>query len=97
MPAASVVVADKGYLSYKDELLAYLDGDVRLVAKQRKNMRGNSPEDAKLIDTHRRMIETVNSQLEKMGLQRLPARTKAGIALKVLASLIAVAFTNLVI
>ena len=97
LPAASVVVADKGYISYKDEILADLDGDVRLVAKQRKNMRGNSPQDMKLIDTHRRMIETVNSQLEKMGLQRLHARTNSGIALKVLAALIALAFTNLII
>jgi hypothetical protein len=68
---------------------------VRIIAKYRKNMCGNSPEDARLIDPHRRMIETVNSQLEKMGLQRLHARTTTGIALKVMASLVALAFTNL--
>ena len=57
-------------------------------------MRCNSREDALLIRQHRSMIETVNSQLEKMGLQRLHARTNAGVALKVLASLIALALTN---
>ncbi len=40
------------------------------------------------------MIETINSQLEKMGLQRLHVRTNTGVALKVLASLIALALTN---
>lgn len=95
LPHGTVVVADKGYVSHKDELLAYLHGGVRFIAKYRKNMRGNSPEDARLIASHRRMIETVNSQLEKMGLQRLHARTNAGIALKVMASLVALAFTNL--
>jgi len=40
------------------------------------------------------MIETVNSQLEKMGLQRLHTRTNEGFALKVLASLVALTFTN---
>ena len=48
------------YISQKDELLAYLNGNVRLVPKYRKNMRGNRLEDAKLIDQHWRMIETVN-------------------------------------
>ena len=84
------VVADKGYISQKDQLMAWTDG----IAKFRKNMRGNSPEDAQLIADHRSMIETVNSQLEKMGLQRLHARTNVGFAVKVLASLVALAFTN---
>jgi hypothetical protein len=94
LPAGSQVVADKGYISYQDEILAYLNGNVRLIPKYRKNMRGNRPEDAALIRKHRSMIETVNSQLEKMGLQRLHARTSEGVALKVLASLVALAFTN---
>lgn len=41
------------------------------------------------------MIETVNSQLGKMGVQRIHARTNTGFALKVLASLIALIFTIL--
>jgi len=96
LPAGSVVVADKGYISQKDELFAYLYGHVRLIPKYRKNMRDNSAEDAALIAAHRHTIETVNSQLEKMGLQRLHARSNAGIALKTLASLIALAFTNFI-
>ena len=94
LPEGSQVVADKGYVSQKDELLAYVAGRVRLIPKYRRNMRGNSREDARLIREHRSMIETVNSQLEKMGLQRLHARTTSGVALKVLASLIALALTN---
>ena len=74
--------------------MAYVEGQVRLIPKYRKNMRGNSQKDAALIQQHRSMIETVNSQLEKMGLQQLHARTNEGIALKVLASLTALALTN---
>ena len=51
-------------------------------------------DDAALIRAHRPRIEMVNSQLEKMGLQRLHARTNPGFALKVLASLLALTFTN---
>jgi len=67
---------------------------VRLLPKQRRNMTGNTPEDAALIQAHRSRIETVNSQLEKMGLQRLHARTNSGFAVKLLASLLALTFTN---
>lgn len=89
----SKVVADKGYISQHEQLLAWADG-IYVIAKFRKNMRGNSAQDAQLIAAHRSMIETVNSQLEKMGLQRLHARTNAGVAVKVLASLAALVFTN---
>lgn len=59
-------------------------------------MRGNTVKDAALIRMYRSRIETVNGQLEKMGLQRLHARTNPGFALKVLASLLALTFTNLI-
>lgn len=94
LPEGSVVVADKGYISDQDQQLSYINGRVRLVPKQRRNMTGNTVEDAALIRAHRPRIETVNSQLEKMGLQRLHARTNPGFALKVLASLLALTFTN---
>lgn len=94
LPEGSVVVADKGYISQKDEVLAYVYGGVRLIPRYRKNMRGNSLEDTDLLNTHRRQIEVVNSQLEKMGIQRLHASTNTGFALKVLASLLALAFHN---
>lgn len=61
----------------------------------RRRAKPYSPEDAALIRKHRSMIEMVNSQLEKMGLQRLHARTNEGFAMKVLASLVALAFTNI--
>ena len=96
LPEGSVVVADKGYISDQDQQLSYINGRVRLVPKQRRNMTGNTVEDAALITAHRSRIETVNSQLEKMGLQRLHARTNPGFALKVLASLLALTFTNVI-
>jgi len=96
LPEGSVVVADKGYISDQDQQLSYINGRVRLVPKQRRNMAGNTVEDAALIAAHRSRIETVNSQLEKMGLQRLHARTNPGFALKVLASLLALTFTNVI-
>ncbi|MBN1202495.1 MAG: IS982 family transposase [Anaerolineae bacterium] len=96
LPEGSVVVADKGYISDKDQQLSYINGRVRLVPKQRRNMTGNTIDDAALIRAHRPRIETVNSQLEKMGLQRLHARTNPGFALKVLASLLALTFTNVI-
>ncbi len=46
------------------------------------------------IRTYRRAIKTVHRQAEKMGIQRLHARANAGFALKVIASLIALAITN---
>ena len=93
LPEGSVVVADKGYISDLDQQLSYIHGRVRLVPKQRRNMTGNTVDDAALIRAHRPRIETVNSQLEKMGLQRLHARTNPGFAVKVLASLLALTFT----
>jgi len=94
LPPGSLVVADPGYISQQEELLSYLYGEVRLIPRYRNNMRGNSQADKALLDAHRRRIETVNSQLYTMGLQHLHARTNPGFALKVAASLVALAFTN---
>jgi hypothetical protein len=96
LPEGSSVVADKGYISDQDQQLSYINGRVRLIPKQRRNMKGNTKEDTALIRSHRARIETVNSQLEKMGLQRLHARTNPGFALKVLASLLALTFTAVI-
>jgi hypothetical protein len=41
-------------------------------------------------------IETINSQLESMGIERLHARTNLGFEIKVHASLLALAFKNLI-
>ncbi len=45
---------------------------------------------------YRKRIETVYSQLESMGLQRLHVRTNLGFDLKTWASLLALAFTNMI-
>lgn len=92
----SIVVADKGYLSVDDHQLAWTHGYIHLSAKFRKNMRQKSPYEVHLIKQHRPTIETVNSQLEKMGIQRLHARTTIGFTVKVLASLVALTFTNFI-
>ena len=42
---------------------------------------------------YRRTIETVNSQLDKMAIERLYARTNPGLSLKVHASIVALALT----
>jgi hypothetical protein len=51
--------------------------------------------DAIELRAYRHTIETVNSQLEKMGIERLYARTNAGVELKVHATLIALICTNM--
>ncbi|MBO9325599.1 MAG: hypothetical protein J7463_09420 [Roseiflexus sp.] len=51
--------------------------------------------DAIEVRAYRHTIETVNSQLEKMGIERFYARTNAGFALKVHATLIALICTNM--
>ena len=44
---------------------------------------------------YRRRIETIYSQLESMGVERLHARTNSGFEIKLHASLLALAFKNL--
>ena len=51
-------------------------------------------DDIELRD-YRHTIETVNSQCEKMGVERLYARTNSGFELKVLASIIALGLHEL--
>ena len=67
---------------------------VRLVPQRRDNMRPNLWADKLAIREFRKRIETLNSQLEAMGLQRLRARTNAGFELKVHASLLALVCAN---
>ena len=46
------------------------------------------------LKEYRKSIESANSQLERMGIQRLHARTNQGFSIKVLASLFALACIN---
>ncbi|KAB2902267.1 MAG: hypothetical protein F9K27_17405 [Anaerolineae bacterium] len=95
LPDGSQVIADKGYVSAWNCLLAQLYGNIALIPRYRHNMADFRQEDQRRLLKYRSPIETVNSQLEKMGLQRLHARTNHGFLLKVMASLLALAFANM--
>ena len=69
---------------------------VRFVAVRRRNMTPNSWADDYDLRRYRKRIETVYSQLEAMGVQHLHARTNLGFDLKAYASLLALAFTNII-
>ena len=96
LPAGARVFGDKGYNSEDDEASIMAETGVRLVPIRRANMKPHTWFlDELELREYRHTIETVNSQLEKMGVQRLHARTNAGFELKVHASVIALACTNL--
>lgn len=95
LPATARLFGDKAYNSGADERSIAADTGVRVIPVRRNNMTPH----AWFIDEldlreYRHTIETVNSQLEKMGLERLYARTNGGFELKVYALLIALACTN---
>jgi IS5 family transposase len=94
LPAGASVYADKAYNSATDEATILADTGVRLVAQRRDNMRPNLWADKLAIRACRKRIESLNSQLEAMGVQRLRARTNAGFELKVHASLLALVCAN---
>ena len=71
---------------------------VRLVLVRKANMAPHAWFlDALDLRAYRHMIETLNSQLESMGVERLRARTNQGFDLKVYASLMALACTNVTV
>jgi hypothetical protein len=94
LPEGSRVLADKAYNSAPDEATLLADTGVRLVPMHKDNMAPNFWLDENDLRQHRHLIETLNSQGESMGLQRLRARTNEGLELKVHASLIALIATN---
>ncbi len=96
LPAGATVFGDKGYLSAADALAILEETGVRLVSPRRKNMPPNSWADDFDLHLYRKRIETVYSQMEKMGIQSLHARTNHGFDLKAWASLLALAFTNII-
>ena len=87
---------DKAYNSAADEATMLDETEVRLIPARRANMQPHTwfLDEIELRD-YRHTIETVNSQCEKMGLERLYARTNPGFELKVLATIIALACTNM--
>lgn len=94
LPSGALVYGDKAYNSADDE--AALEGEtgVRLVLRRRENMMPNTLGEWYGLRQYRGMAETVNSQLEAWGVQRLHARTHEGWVLKVAASLVALICLN---
>jgi len=95
LPLDATVLADKGYNDAPGEASILLDAGVRLIPIRKKNMKPNDWVDDYDLRLYRRRIETVNSQLESMGINRLHARTNSGFEIKVHASLLALTFANL--
>jgi hypothetical protein len=94
LPSGACVYADKGYNSADDE--AWIEGEtgIRLIPRRRENMGPNTVAETFGLARHRGRIETVYSQLEAWGVQRLHARTHEGWTIKVLASLFALLCLN---
>lgn len=93
LPEDAGVFADKAYNSADDEQWQALDG-VRLIPIRKKNMQPHAWADEYDLGLYRKRIESVNSQLESMGVEHLKARTHAGLEIKLHASLLAVFCTN---
>jgi hypothetical protein len=100
LPPGASVYADKGYISaYVKRKLrptARRPHGVWLVAQHRQKMKPNTFMEWCGLKEYRKSIESANSQLEKMGIQNLHARTNEGFSIKVLASLFALACINMV-
>jgi hypothetical protein len=96
LPEGARVFGDKAFNSLEDEASIFAALGVRLIPIRKANMQPHAWFlDELELREYRHTIETVNSQLEKMGVERLHARTNIGLELKVHASLIALACTNL--
>ena len=89
LPLGATVYGDKGYNSAPDERWLWEEAEVRLVPHRKKNMWPNEWDDALALQEERHTIETLNSQLAAMGIQRLHVRTVAGLERKVHAPLLA--------
>ena len=94
LPSGARVFADKGYIDLKGEASILAETGVRLIPIRRTNMRPHAWLDDYELRQYRMSIETANSQLESMGIERLHARTNSGFEIKVHASLLALAFKN---
>lgn len=96
LPPGARLLGDKADNSAPDEATLLAATGVRLIPVRRANIQPHAwfVDEIELHD-YRHTIETVNSQCEKMGLERLYARTNGGFELKVLASIIALACTNM--
>lgn len=96
LPDGARVFGDKAFNSLPDETTIFTELGVRLIPIRKANMEPH-PWFLDELESreYRHTIETVNSQLEKMGIERLYSRTNSGLDLKLYASLIAVTCTNM--
>ena len=94
LPAGANADGDKAFNSKADEASIRAETGVRLGPIRKANMAPNRWADKLALREHRTRIETSNSQLEAIGIQRLRARTNPGFLLKVHASLVALIVIN---
>jgi hypothetical protein len=94
LPAGAKLLGDKAYISASDATAILTASGVRLVAQARANMQPLDWWDDFDLRDYRHTIETVNSQLEKMAIERIYARTNPGFSIKVHAAIVALALTN---
>ena len=95
LPAGATLFGAKGYISAPDAAAILEACGVRVVAQPRDNMEPLPWWDECELKMYRHSLETLDSQCEKMGLERLHARTNPGLQLKVHASLVALACNQL--
>ncbi|WP_041331219.1 IS982 family transposase [Roseiflexus castenholzii] len=96
LPPGARLFGDKADTSAADETSMLADTGVRRIPVRREKMQPHAWfVDAIELGDYRHTIETVNRQCEKMGMERLYARTNTGFELKVLAAIIALACTNM--
>jgi hypothetical protein len=93
LPSGSALYGDKGY-NYAEGEAVLAQAGLRLIPIRKKNMQPHEWADEYDLRLYRKDIETVNSQLESMGLEHLRARTNEGFEIKVQASLIALWHTQ---
>jgi len=96
LPTGARLLADKGYNCDRDEYHEFLWADITVTPLHRRNMLPNTSEQLALLRQHRHAIETAHSILEKMGVQRLHARTLHGFLLKLYASLLVLCINSFV-
>ena len=94
LPEGATVYGDKGYNAAADEATILTDTGVRLIPIRKANMAPNQWADKLALREYRKRIETLYSQFEAMGVERLRARTNPGLELKVHASLLAATIAN---
>jgi Transposase DDE domain len=96
LPPGARLFGDKGFISAADAHSLLEQTGLRLITPSRKNMAPNPWGDDYDLQHYRKRIETIYSQMEKMGLQHLDPRTNLGFEMKVYASILALTFTNLI-